>query len=78
MYLNIIHFRYIGITGYPLSTLQKVIERSTVKIDVILSYARNTLIDDTLEMFMEFFQVIHHELSLIIKKLIVDYLAYLT
>ncbi|TOF86272.1 hypothetical protein CGJ15_25265, partial [Vibrio parahaemolyticus] len=33
--------RYIGITGYPVYLLKEVVEKSNVKIDVVLSYARN-------------------------------------
>ncbi|XP_071524868.1 uncharacterized protein [Panulirus ornatus] len=48
--------RYIGITGYPVHLLKEVIEKSSVMIDVVLSYTRNTLIDDTLSEFMPFFK----------------------
>ncbi|XP_037795324.1 L-galactose dehydrogenase-like [Penaeus monodon] len=48
--------RHIGITGYPLSLLKEVVERSSVKIEVVLSYARNTLIDDVLKEYLPFFQ----------------------
>jgi diketogulonate reductase-like aldo/keto reductase len=49
--------RYIGVTGYPVSVLKEAVERSNVKIDTILSYTRETLIDDTLKKFLPFFQV---------------------
>ena len=41
--------RYIGITGYPLKEFQKVLDKTPVKVDVVLSYCRNTLIDITLK-----------------------------
>lgn len=48
--------KYIGITGYPLHTLRELIERSPVKIDIVLSYCRGTLFDQTLREYMPFFQ----------------------
>ncbi|XP_045584178.1 uncharacterized protein [Procambarus clarkii] len=48
--------RFIGITGYNVSVLKEVVERSSVKIDLVLSYARNTMIDDTLKEYLPFFQ----------------------
>jgi len=48
--------RYIGITGYPLSTLKEVISRSTVKVDTILSYCRCTLFDNTLSDYIDYFK----------------------
>lgn len=47
--------RYIGITGYPLSTLREIVERSPVRIDTVLSYCRGTLFDDTLRDYVPFF-----------------------
>lgn len=49
--------RFIGVTGYPVSTLKECIERSKVKIDVVLSYTRLSLFDDTLKEYLPFFQV---------------------
>jgi aryl-alcohol dehydrogenase-like predicted oxidoreductase len=49
--------RFIGVTGYTLSFLKETIERSNTKVDTVLSYARNILIDDTLKEFLPFFQV---------------------
>ena len=40
--------RRIGITGYDIRLLREVCERSTVKIDSVLSYCRCTLNDRTL------------------------------
>ncbi|KDR24485.1 L-galactose dehydrogenase-like isoform X2 [Zootermopsis nevadensis] len=48
--------RYIGVTGYPVSVLKKAIERSNTKVDTVLSYTRDTLIDDTLKKYLPFFQ----------------------
>ena len=48
--------RYIGITGYPLSMLQTIIEQSTVPIDCVLSYCRLTLYDSSLANFFKFFK----------------------
>uniref|UniRef100_A0A0A9YAA4 D-arabinose 1-dehydrogenase n=1 Tax=Lygus hesperus TaxID=30085 RepID=A0A0A9YAA4_LYGHE len=41
--------RYLGVSGYPLSAIWEVIEKSRVRIDVIITYARDTLIDATLD-----------------------------
>ncbi|KAB7503773.1 hypothetical protein Anas_04191, partial [Armadillidium nasatum] len=48
--------RYIGITGYVLSSLKEVLERSKVNIDCVLTYSRYTLIDDGLADYVPFFQ----------------------
>ena len=40
--------RYIGITGYPLTTLKKIIEQSKIPVDCVLSYCRLTLNDSSL------------------------------
>lgn len=48
--------KYIGVTGYKLSVLKECIERSSVNISVILSYARCTMIDDTLMQYALFFK----------------------
>ncbi|CAH1101095.1 unnamed protein product [Psylliodes chrysocephalus] len=44
--------KYIGLTAYPVSTLLECIERSKTNIDMILSYTRLTMIDDTLNHFI--------------------------
>lgn len=49
--------RFIGITGYPVSTLLKCVEKSSVKIDTILSYCRLTMIDNALQSFIPKFKV---------------------
>ena len=46
----------IGITGYPLSTLQAIVEKSTVPIDCVLSYCRLTLNDTSLTEYFDFFK----------------------
>ncbi|XP_037949140.1 L-galactose dehydrogenase-like [Teleopsis dalmanni] len=48
--------KFIGVTGYPLDILRKCIERAPGRFDIVLSYARNTLMDDTLNSYVNFFQ----------------------
>lgn len=48
---------YIGITGYPVSTLKECVQKSQTIISTILSYTRLTLIDDTLLQFIPYFRV---------------------
>ncbi|KAG8185619.1 hypothetical protein JTE90_026083 [Oedothorax gibbosus] len=48
--------KYIGITGYSLNVLKEVLEKSRVEIDVVLSYCRCTLFDDTLKEFLPVFK----------------------
>lgn len=48
--------RYIGVTCHTVGTLKEAVERSTVPISTVLSYARNTLIDDGLLHVLPFFQ----------------------
>lgn len=48
--------KYIGITGYPLCQLKEVLERSLVAIDVVLSYCRLTLFDDSLSSYIPYFK----------------------
>ena len=47
--------RHIGITGYILSALKDVVEKSTVTIDSVLSYGRLTLIDTSLIKEFDYF-----------------------
>jgi len=47
--------KYIGISGYPLEKLKTVIELSTVKIDVVLTYCKYTLNDTELLDYMAWF-----------------------
>ncbi|OXU30123.1 hypothetical protein TSAR_012735 [Trichomalopsis sarcophagae] len=48
--------RHIGITGYPISVLKECIEKGNINIAVVLTYARFTLIDDTLLEYIPFFK----------------------
>jgi len=48
--------KYIGVTGYPLSVLKEAIVGAPGRFDVVLSYARYTLIDDTLRNYLQFFK----------------------
>lgn len=48
--------KHIGITGYPVSVLKECIEKSNINIASILSYARFTLIDDSLIQYIPFFK----------------------
>lgn len=48
--------RYIGVSGYPLKVLKECVERANGRLNVVLSYARNTLLDDSLKSYLEFFQ----------------------
>ena len=48
--------QHIGITGYSLSALKAVVEKSPVNIDSVLSYCRLTLIDASLTEDFKFFQ----------------------
>lgn len=48
--------KYIGISGYPLSTLLEVVEKSSINISCILSYCRNTLVDNSLLDFLPLFE----------------------
>ncbi|XP_014284677.1 uncharacterized protein [Halyomorpha halys] len=48
--------RYMGISGYPLSRLWDVINRATIKIDFVLSYSRDTLIDSSLDTYYPLFK----------------------
>lgn len=49
--------KYIGVTGYPVSVLKEFVEKSPVKIDMILSYARLNLLDDSLKEYLPYFKV---------------------
>ena len=48
--------RFIGITGYPIHALRQVLERTSVKIDSVLSYCRLTLWDPSLTEHFNYFQ----------------------
>lgn len=47
---------FIGVTGYSLTMLKEIIERSKVKIDLVLSYCRQTLFDQELQVYLPFFR----------------------
>lgn len=49
--------RYIGITGYSVSVLKECVQKSMTHISTVLSYARMTLIDETLKESMMYFNV---------------------
>lgn len=48
--------KFIGVTGYPVSTLAECISKSNIKIDTVLSYSRLSLIDSTLRNYLADFQ----------------------
>lgn len=48
--------RYIGFSCYPIELYKKIIDKSTVKIDVILSYAHYCLINNKLETIIPYLQ----------------------
>ncbi|XP_013102207.2 uncharacterized protein LOC106083615 isoform X1 [Stomoxys calcitrans] len=48
--------KFIGVTGYPLDVLKEFIKRTAGRIDVVLSYSRNTLLDDSLTSYIDFFR----------------------
>lgn len=47
--------RYIGITGYPLEEFHKVLDITDVKVDAVLSYARNIFVDMSLQDHIPYF-----------------------
>ncbi|XP_041450254.1 L-galactose dehydrogenase [Drosophila obscura] len=51
--------RFIGITGYDVDVLQECAERGKGRIQVILNYARYTLLDNTLQRHMNTFRELH-------------------
>ncbi|XP_033224051.1 L-galactose dehydrogenase-like [Belonocnema kinseyi] len=55
--------KHIGITGYPVTILKECIEQSNINIATVLSYARLTLIDDTLLQYIPFFK--KHDVGII-------------
>lgn len=48
--------KLIGITGYPLEQFRYVLERTTVKVDIVLSYCRSTLIDSSLDVYIPYLE----------------------
>ncbi|CAL4059567.1 unnamed protein product [Meganyctiphanes norvegica] len=55
--------RFIGITGYTLSCLKEVVERSKVRVDTVLTYCRNTILNDDFKNYVDFFK--SHNVSMI-------------
>ena len=56
--------KHIGVTGYPLSVLRDAIAGAPGRFEVVLSYTRYSLIDDSLKEFLPFFQVtLPHSIS---------------
>lgn len=49
--------KFIGVTGYPLSVLKEAISRAPGRFDTVLSYARYTLLDNSLKDYIPFFKV---------------------
>merc|ERR1711872_579750 len=47
--------RYIGITGYPLSEFKEVLDNTSIRVDTVLSYARNIFTDSSLQDHIEYF-----------------------
>ncbi|CAG5119147.1 unnamed protein product, partial [Candidula unifasciata] len=48
--------KFIGITGYPLENFKTVLEKSQVQIDVILTYCRASMNDNSLRDWLPYFQ----------------------
>jgi L-galactose dehydrogenase len=48
--------RNIGVSAYPISILKEIITRAPGRFNTVLSYARNTMFDDTLKEYIPFFQ----------------------
>ncbi|KAH9423617.1 hypothetical protein DERP_005197, partial [Dermatophagoides pteronyssinus] len=48
--------RYIGISGYPLSLIREILEKSSIQINVILSYCRYSLWDNELINYLDYFK----------------------
>ncbi|CAH3151272.1 unnamed protein product [Porites evermanni] len=48
--------KFIGITGYPLENFRTVLEKSTIRIDTVLTYCRCTMHDTGLLDYMQFFE----------------------
>lgn len=48
--------RFIGVTGYPVSTLAEFVSRAPIKMDMMLSYSRLTLIDSAFKKYFGAFE----------------------
>lgn len=49
--------RYIGFSCYPLDIMREIIERSSIQIDVILTYGHGCLINNTLNTIIPFLKL---------------------
>lgn len=49
--------RFLGVTGYPVSKLAECVEKSTIRLDMVLSYCRLSLIDRTFAQYIPMFEV---------------------
>lgn len=47
---------HLGISGYPLSVLKEAVEKSHIPIEVVLSYSRDLIFDNTLQEYIPFFK----------------------
>ena len=62
--------RWIGFTGYPIEQFRKVLELTPVKVNAVLSYCRNTLIDMSLQVpFIIFCDFVFGEIKGFIEEL---------
>ncbi|KAK0417373.1 hypothetical protein QR680_012972 [Steinernema hermaphroditum] len=48
--------RHIGLCGYPLAHIASVVAKSTVRVEVVMSYGHATLNDNALGEYLHFFQ----------------------
>ncbi|XP_017855752.1 PREDICTED: L-galactose dehydrogenase [Drosophila arizonae] len=48
--------KYIGLSAYPLSVLKECISRAEGRFDTVLTYARYTLLDNSLVDYLDFFK----------------------
>ena len=48
--------KFIGITGYPLSILKKILDQSRISVDTVLTYCRLTLQDSSLVEEFDYFR----------------------
>jgi L-galactose dehydrogenase len=48
--------KFIGVTGYPLHELKQCVVGAVGRFDMVLSYCRNTLCDDSLVEYLPFFK----------------------
>ncbi|KAH8265291.1 hypothetical protein KR038_003420 [Drosophila bunnanda] len=48
--------RFIGLSAYPISVLKECLTRAAGRFDTVLTYARYTLVDNTLLEYLDFFK----------------------